>query len=121
MSDKKPLLFGMGALASGGTAALTTLCCVVPLAAGTLGAGAASLGAFLEPYRPYFMGLTLALLGFAFYQAYKPCGESCEDGAACATPRGRRRQRILVWIITAFALVLATSPYWSSWLVYLSL
>jgi hypothetical protein len=30
----------------------------------------------------------------------------------------RRRQRILLWAIAAVSLVLATLPYWISWLIY---
>ena len=94
------------------TAALgASLCCILPVAVAVLGVGSAALGAKLEPLRPYFLVLTVAILGFALYRAYRP--EPCEPGQACAVPANRRRQRILLWIVAAVALALITFPYYA--------
>lgn len=66
-SDKK--LIGAGLL----TAIAASLCCITPvlaLVAGT--SGLASTFSWLEPARPYFIGLTILVLGFAWYQKLKP-------------------------------------------------
>ena len=89
-----------------------SLCCILPVAVAFLGVGSAALGAQLEPYRPYFLGLTAVFLGFAFYQAYKPQEIECAPGEACAVPANRRRQRLLLWIVAIAALVLMTFPYY---------
>ena len=66
-TDKK--LIGAGLL----TAFAASLCCITPvlaLVAGT--SGLASSFSWLEPARPYFIGLTILVLGFAWYQMLKP-------------------------------------------------
>ena len=66
-TDKK--LIGAGLL----TAIAASLCCITPvlaLIAGT--SGLASTFSWLEPFRPYFIGLTILVLGFAWYQKLKP-------------------------------------------------
>ena len=89
-----------------------SLCCILPVAVALLGVGSAALGAQLEPFRPYFIGLTVVFLGFAFYRAYKPEAEECAPGESCAVPRNRRRQRILLWIVAAAAVALLAFPYY---------
>ncbi len=89
-----------------------SLCCILPVAVAFLGVGSAALGAQLEPYRPYFLGLTVVFLGFAFFQAYKPVKSDCAPGEVCAVPASRRRQRLLLWSIAIAALALMTFPYY---------
>lgn len=98
-------------------AAGASLCCVLPLAVVILGFGSAAAAAQLELYRPYFLGLTAVLLGFAFYQAYKPVREECAPDKSCSVPANRRRQRVMVWIIAVLAIVLVMFPYYAGWLV----
>ena len=65
-TDKK--IIGAGLL----TAIAASLCCITPvlaLIAGT--SGLASTFSWLEPFRPYFIGLTILVLGFAWYQKLK--------------------------------------------------
>ena len=73
-TDKK--LIGAGLL----TAFAASLCCITPvlaLVAGT--SGLASSFSWLEPARPYFIGLTILVLGFAWNQMLKPKKEiDCE-------------------------------------------
>ena len=62
-------LIGVGVL----TAMAASLCCITPILA--LFAGASGLGlafSWLEPYRTYFIGLTILVLGFAWFQKLKP-------------------------------------------------
>ena len=91
-----------------------SVCCILPVAVAILGVGSAALGAELEPFRPYLMLLTAGLLGFAFYQAYKP--QKCEPGEACAVPESRRRHRLVLWVVAVLAVVLMAFPYYVSWL-----
>ncbi len=92
----------------------SSLCCILPLAVAVLGVGSAGLGAKLEAFRPWFAGLTVILLGFAFHRAYKP--QECGRGASCAVPADRRRQRMLLWIVAIAALALMAFPYYATWL-----
>lgn len=107
-----------GALLPAGAAFLSASCCL-PLGLGVLGLGSATLSQFVS-LRPYFLGLTMVLLGVAFYQAYRPNphGVACESDTVCAQPVRRTRQRIFLWIIALVSLALATLPYWINRLIY---
>ncbi len=100
---------GLGAVAA---AIGASLCCVLPVVVAFAGVGSAALGAAFEPFRPYLTALTVLLLGFAFYQAYRPQETECARGEVCAVPENLRGQRILLWVATAAALALLTFPYY---------
>ena len=99
-TDKK--LIGAGLL----TAFAASLCCITPvlaLVAGT--SGLASSFSWLEPARPYFIGLTILVLGFAWYQMLKPKKEiDCE----CETDEKPKftQSKTFLGIITVFAIVM---------------
>jgi len=58
-------LIGVGLL----TAISASLCCITPVLALLAGAsGLASTFSWLDPFRPYFIGLTIFVLGIAWYQ-----------------------------------------------------
>ena len=94
-----------------------SLCCILPVAVVVLGVGSAALGAKLEPFRPYLLGLTVVLLGTAFYQVYKPNREECAPGQSCAVSVGQRWQRIIVWVVAILALAVAAFPYYVNWIL----
>ncbi|MBU1679587.1 MAG: mercuric transport protein MerTP [Bacteroidetes bacterium] len=104
------------------TALLASLCCITPVLAvlGGLG-GIATTFTFLEPLRPYLIGLTVVVLGYAFYKAYKPQKANDID-CACETddlPAGKAgkpkfiNSKKFLWIITAISALLITFPYYS--------
>lgn len=100
----------MGSMAAG---LLASACCIGPLIVGAAGLGSLGFAAALAPYRPWFLGLTAALLGVGFYFAYRPVpAESCAPGQACAKPASRTKQRSALWVVTALAVALATYPSW---------
>ncbi|MBI4521498.1 MAG: hypothetical protein HY701_11730 [Gemmatimonadetes bacterium] len=68
----------------------------------------------LEPYRPWFLGLTAMLLGAAFVGTYRRQPAACADGS-CA-PASRRTARIVLWIAAVVVAVIATFPSWVTWL-----
>ncbi|MGQ7870917.1 mercuric transport protein MerTP [Sunxiuqinia sp. sy24] len=62
-------LAGLGLL----TAISASLCCITPVLAMLSGTrGLASTFSWLDPLRPYLIGLTVLVLGFAWYQKLKP-------------------------------------------------
>ncbi len=108
---------------SGGLLAafLASLCCLGPLVLAALGIGVGATGFLagmagalkgLLPYRPYFIALTIALLGVAFYQVYRKPKSACAPGIACVAASGPRKARVVLWVIAAMALVLIMAPYW---------
>jgi copper chaperone CopZ len=106
-SDNK--LIGTGLL----TAITASLCCITPvlaLIAGT--SGIASTFSWIEPFRPYLIGLTILVLGFAWYQKLKPQKEiDCE----CETDEKPKfiQSRKFLGIVTVFAIVILAFPYYS--------
>lgn len=90
-----------------------SVCCVGPLvllALGISGAWISYLTA-LEPYRPYFIAITLVFLFLAFRQLYiKP--KVCELGKRCADPKVIRNQRIIFWVVSFLLIALVTFPYY---------
>jgi mercuric ion transport protein len=120
-SARRGLAAAVGAV---GAAFFASLCCVGPLLFVTLGVGA-GLASTFEPLRPVFTVLTVALLAVGFYVVYgkRP---TVVDAAACApdgtcavprSPRDRTRDKVLLWLATAVALVFLTFPQWSLILV----
>jgi mercuric ion transport protein len=104
---------GKGFLVAGILAAVgASVCCVGPLvllAIGVSGAWVGSLTA-LEPYRPFFIGLTLLFLGLAFHRLYF-ARRACTPGLACANPRTLKHQRLAFWIVAILVLGLISVPW----------
>src|SRR5213593_3812439 len=90
-------------------------CCIGPLVLGAVGLGSLGLATALAPLRPWFLGLTAALLGVGFYFAYRsPPADACAADGGCAKPASRRSQRAALWVVTALTLALATYPTWGA-------
>ena len=102
-------LIGAGLL----TAITASLCCITPvlaLIAGT--SGIASTFSWIEPFRPYLIGLTILVLGFAWFQKLKPQKEiDCE----CETDEKPKfiQSKKFLGIVTVFAVVMLAFPYYS--------
>lgn len=108
-----------GAVTTAGTAAATIFCCL-PFASGIVGASVAAAGARFAPFRPCLAAVSVAFLGYAFYQAYRPAAAQCDDGL-CDTPTALRRRRLVVWAIGALVLALLTASWWANWIIYSTL
>ncbi len=102
-------LIGAGLL----SAITASLCCITPvlaLIAGT--SGVASTFSWIEPFRPYLIGLTVLVLCFAWYQKLKPQKEiDCE----CETDEKPKfiQSKTFLGIVTVFAIVMLAFPYYS--------
>lgn len=102
-------LIGAGLL----TAITASLCCITPvlaLIAGT--SGIASTFSWIEPFRPYLIGLTFLVLGFAWYQKLKPKKEIECDCETEEKPKYIQSKKFL-GIVTVFAIVMLAFPYYS--------
>jgi mercuric ion transport protein len=95
------------------TAITASLCCITPvlaLIAGT--SGITSTFSWIEPFRPYLIGLTILVLGFAWYQKLKPKKEiDCE----CETDEKPKfiQSKKFLGIVTVFAIIMLAFPYYS--------
>lgn len=103
-------LIGAGLL----TAIAASLCCITPvlaLIAGT--SGLASTFSWLEPFRPYFIGLTILVLGFAWYQKLKPQKQvDCNCDTTEKTPFIQTKK--FLGIVTIFAGLMLAFPMYAS-------
>ena len=107
---------GNGILGGGLVAAfLGSLCCIIPVLA--LMAGTSSFAAsfsWLEPGRPYLAGVTITVLGFAWYQKLFPKKES--QDCTCDTDRKGRsfwQTKSFLGIVTFFALAMLSFPHYA--------
>lgn len=101
------------ALITGGVAAfLASACCLGPLVLILLGFGGAWISnlLLLEPYRPFFIAITLLALGLAGWRLYRPA-KACTPGEVCALPRVRILYKIAFWIVATLALIALVFPY----------
>ncbi|MBT8241387.1 MAG: cation transporter [Acidimicrobiia bacterium] len=107
---------GLGASVGSVLAALgASACCWVPLLAVAFGASAGGASAFLDRWRPWLIGLAVALLGFAFYSVYfRQWRNSCCETGACAPRRDRLQaiNRAMVWGSAVMVGGLIMFPKW---------
>ena len=100
------------------TAIVASACCIGPLVFAALGIGGAGLLIKLEPYRPYFIALTLAILGVGFYVTYRnPKPTAAPAGGpecACERPRTHRLGKVMLWAATVIVIVALAFPYLAS-------
>ncbi len=95
---------------------LASLCCIGPLVFALLGISGAAFAQRFEPLRPYLLVATYALLGGAFYSAYRPAKAECAPGEACEMPRASRVGKVMLWIAAVVVLLATTFPMYSVYL-----
>jgi mercuric ion transport protein len=96
------------------SAFIASACCIGPLVFALLGLGGAGLLVKFEPYRPYFIAATVALLGTGFYFTYrkpKTAGPAGGPACDCPAPRTNRAGRIMLWVATVLVAAFLAFPY----------
>ncbi len=106
-----------GWLAAGGVigAILASSCCIAPLILVMLGVSGAWIGTLtaLEPYKPYFITATMAILALGFWHVYFRTMPACEDGSYCARPSSSLITKTALWLATALVALAATINWWA--------
>lgn len=93
-----------------------SLCCITPVLALLAGAsGAVSSLSWLEPARPYLIGLAIATLSFAWYRSLSTkestaCGS---DGTCTVEKKSFLASKAFLAIITIAAIALIAFPYYA--------
>lgn len=94
------------------TAIGASLCCITPVLALISGAsGMASAFSWLEPLRPYLIGITVIVLSFAWYQKLKPKHEidcDCDDKPKFI------QSKLFLGLVTGFAVIMLAFPYYGT-------
>jgi copper chaperone CopZ len=102
---KEKAIIGSGIVA----AIASSLCCIVPLLALIAGGtGAATNLSWLEPFRPYLIGFTILVLGYAWYQKLKPHKDCCINQKI-----NFMETKSFLTIVTIFALSMLSFPSFS--------
>lgn len=112
MSNRKnsKILLSSGLL----LAVTSSLCCIAPLLAILGGAGSAvSAFSWAAPLRPYLLGATVLVLGFAFYQAYKT---RPKDECDCEEKKSVLQSKAFLWIIAVISVLLSVFPHYAQYL-----
>lgn len=96
-------------------ALIASSCCVVPLLLVTLGISGAWIGNLtaLEPYKPYFIAVTVLLLGVGFWFVYYKSKKECVEGSYCARPSSARITKSALWFATLLVILSATVDFWA--------
>lgn len=114
-TEKAGSLVGAGVL----TAIAASLCCITPVLALVSGAsGIASAFSWMEPARPYLIGITVLVLGFAWYQKLKPrtaeeIACACEEDDLPAGTSGKPsfwQTKKFLGMVTVFAALMLAFP-----------
>ena len=115
ISIKSPGTFtGAGLL----SAFAASLCCITPVIA--LLAGSSSIAAnfsWIEPARPYLIGLSIAVLAFAWYLKLKP-QKSNDMDCNCETTKKASflQSKTFLGIVTVFAILMMAFPLYAKML-----
>lgn len=111
-TETKKRLIAVGSVLG---AILASSCCIGPLVLLTLGVSGAWIGnlTLLEPYKPYFIAVTLVFLGLGFWQVYFKPKKTCEEGSYCARPNSSRITKAALWIATGLVLLAVTIDFWA--------
>jgi mercuric ion transport protein len=107
----------LAAIGGVGAAFVSALCCAGPLIAVALGVSGAGFASTFEPLRPYFLAGTALFLGLGFFTLHREKQKACEPGKPCAEPELRRRMKYVLWVATGSAVLFATYPTWSGWVL----
>lgn len=97
------------------TSASASLCCIVPFLGIVGGSGSLlSSVSWLEPYRPFFIGGTFLLLGFAWFRTTRV---TKEDDCGCERKPSFFQSRKFLGIVTVLSLLLISFPSYSKFLM----
>lgn len=95
------------------TAAAASLCCITPVLAFLGGAsGLASSFSWIEPFRPYLIGLTVFVFAYAWYQKLKP-QEQADCNCVPDDKKSFLQSKTFLGIVTFVAGLLIAFPYYA--------
>jgi hypothetical protein len=90
---------------------IASLCCITPVLAVLAGASSfASSFAWLEPYHNYLVGLTIAVLIYAWWDKLRPKTEQQE--CACDEKASFFSSKKFLAIVSVLAITMMTFPQW---------
>jgi mercuric ion transport protein len=105
-----------GAFTSAGvlSAIAASLCCITPVIALVAGSSIAANFSWIEPARPYLIGLSVAVLALAWYVKLKP-SKSIDMDCNCEQIKKTSflQSKTFLSIVTVFAILMMTFPVYA--------
>jgi len=104
-------------LVAGGVAAvLASACCLGPLLLVSIGLSGAWIGQLtrLEPFRPWFLAVSLMALLLAWRRIFRPAAV-CRPGEVCAITTVRRIYKAVFWVVVVLVLIALAFPLVAPW------
>jgi mercuric ion transport protein len=98
------------------SAFLASACCIGPVVFALLGLSGAAMAHWLEPFRPYLLVLTYALLAVAFRLTYRPAPAACGPDGTCELPGVNGLGKAMLWVAAAVVVLATTFPYYAEYL-----
>ncbi len=111
---KRKIFAGIPLIGGAIAAIAASACCLGPLVLLMLGISGAWIGnlTVLEPYQPYFLGIAVIFLIFAWRKTHHPlAAEVCAPNSLCAMPQTNLVYRVLFWIVVALVSIAFIFPY----------
>ena len=97
------------------SAIAASVCCIVPVIAVIAGtSGIASMFSWLDPARPFFIGITVLALGFAWHQKFKPAKAEAVDCDCVSEKPTFFQSRTFLFTVTIVSALLLAFPYYAS-------
>ncbi|RYY20047.1 MAG: mercuric transport protein MerTP [Chitinophagaceae bacterium] len=92
-----------------------SLCCIAPLFAVIGGAGSASTYfGWIEPYRPYIIGLTIIVFALTWYNLLKPKNVQKDNCGCEVQKKSFMMSKRFLMVVSVISALLITFPYYSS-------
>jgi mercuric ion transport protein len=98
------------------SAIAASLCCITPLIALLAGTGTVAANfSWIEPARPYLVGLSLLVLALAWYLKLRKA-KTTEEDCNCESPMRKNsflQSKFFLGVVTVFALVMISFPLYA--------
>ncbi|WP_342114565.1 mercuric ion transporter MerT [Pseudoduganella sp. OTU4001] len=106
----------IGLVAAGVAAILASTCCLGPLLLLMLGISGAWISSLtlLEPYRPFFIGISLIALVASWQRVWRPAAD-CSPGEFCDRPQVKWSYRVLYITVVVLLLIAVSFPWIAPW------
>jgi copper chaperone CopZ len=104
------------ALTSAGllSAMAASLCCITPVVALVAGSSLAANFSWLEPVRPFLVGLSIGVLALAWYIQLKPHRKINKDCCETTKDSSFLQSKTFLGIVTLFAFLMMTFPLYAN-------
>ena len=92
------------------SAIAASLCCIGPIVLFLAGATGVAGATLFARFRVPLLGVTIILLGHAWYLAFRARKQTCCENRACDRPRFDRMRKVALYVATVVVIVMVAFP-----------